>query len=994
MPEPLRFQHYEVARRPDGSPVELGRGAMGITYRAFDTNLRADVALKVISGAYLNSDVARERFLREARAAAAIRHPNVATVFHLGDAEESYFYAMEFVDGETVERLMRRDGAFPTLRALDIASQVARALGAAQKQNLVHRDIKPSNIMLTRDEDDDEDLVKVIDFGLAKTAATTTDGGDAPTLTMGGFLGTPHFASPEQLDERELDVRSDIYSLGVTLFYMLAGEVPFGGSLAQTISRHLQHQPPWEKIATQPTAVRDLLERMMAKNPADRFANPLELRRAIDQVITTVDRDDLEVPGGTQAEPLADASTASLPPAHAETAVAIRAGQRLADRYELLEEIPANPLGRRFRARNVDTNDAVGLILLDPGRLPTSDARNRFEAEISALQAVRHPVILRIDGVEDDPPHTWVTHEWVEGPTLLDEIRGRGPFAPASAADLATGIAAGLAALANARVTCPVLTPASIRLPRTEPGVKIDALNADSIPSISSMAVLADSAIRRLRARGFFTDHPAAEFTYALASIAYEMLSGVRPGGPDQPYVPVPRLSDSANELLRAGLDPRTERRAVVPYAEALATALRGSNSPAPSRDARPAFEPSNHRKLLIAGCAAVVLLGLLLLVLPGSGDESPAPTAEPTPTLADTTPQPTPQPTPTPPPADPVADALVESGDRSAIGDLAGAFAALDTLAPPLATDPRVSLAYENLAARLREDPTDLAPFQTALESAAGANSLSATFLLASFYDQQGRADEAFPLYRAAALAGDAEAMTKTGAAYAAGWGTEQSWPRSIEWFERAAAAGDPAASYALGECYALGKGVEKNPGKAYGYLELAARGYDHILAKTLLGDLYLNGAFGEPNNTEAARLFTEAADQGSLVARAKLGVMIYSGKVVDGQPIEGKPKPSKEGYREAFRIFEAGAAQDHPLSLYYHALLLETGTGTTEKDPATAKAEFIRAARAGEKNAIAWCRRNNVTYEISDLTLPPEPSEQPLPETPQADQTETPAG
>ncbi len=208
MSEPLRFQHYEVARKPDGSPLELGRGAMGITYRAFDTNLRADVALKVISGAYLNSDVARERFLREARAAAAIRHPNVATVFHLGEAEDSYFYAMEFVDGETVEKFMRREGALATVEALEIASQVARALQAAQKQGLVHRDIKPSNIMLTRDEDDDIH-VKVIDFGLAKAASSSSgDGADAPTLTMGGFLGTPHFASPEQLDERELDVRS------------------------------------------------------------------------------------------------------------------------------------------------------------------------------------------------------------------------------------------------------------------------------------------------------------------------------------------------------------------------------------------------------------------------------------------------------------------------------------------------------------------------------------------------------------------------------------------------------------------------------------------------------------------------------------------------------------------------------------------------------------------------------------------------------------------
>ncbi len=986
MSEPLRFQHYEVARKPDGSPVELGRGAMGITYRAFDTNLRADVALKVISGAYLNSDTARERFLREARAAAAIRHPNVATVFHLGDAEESYFYAMEFVDGETVERLMRREGALPTLRALDIASQVARALGAAQKQNLVHRDIKPSNIMLTRDEDDDEDLVKVIDFGLAKAGATNSADGDAPTLTMGGFLGTPHFASPEQLDERELDVRSDIYSLGVTLFYMLAGEVPFGGSLAQTISRQLQHEPPWEKIAAQPTSVRDLVGRMMAKDPADRFANPLELRRAIDATIAAVDRDDLEVPGGSRVEPLPDATTSVPPPASTVTP-SIRAGSQLAGRYELLEEIPASPLGRRFRARNTESGKAVGLILLEPHLLPNPSARNRFEDEIAALQAVRLPVILRIDGIEDDPPQTWITHEWVNGPTLLDEIRGRGPFAPSRAADICEHVAAGLAALAQAGVTCPVLAPTSVRLPPTDPGVKIDPLSPDSISAISSMATLADSSIRRLRARGVFTEHPETEFTYALASIAYEMLSGVRPGGADQPFTPVPSLSEPVNRVLREGLDPRNELRAVTPYAAALTDALRAHktapSTPRPANGKRAKFEPWNRRTLLIAGCATVVLLCLLLLLFPQPSEEDTTslPTPDPTPSTT---------PTPTPPPVDHVAAAIEESGDHAAVGDFQAAFATLTTLDPTDARDPRVSQAYESLSARLRSESTDLTPFEAPLQSAADSDSLSATYLLANLYDQRGLAQQAFPLYLEAAKAGDAEAMTKTGAAYAAGWGTDQSWPQSIDWFTRAAAAGDPSADYALGECYALGKGVPKDTAKAFVHLDLAARAYDHILAKTLLADLYLNGDFGSANNAEAFRLFTEAANQGSLVAKAKLGVMIYSGKVVDGAPIEGKPTPSKEGYREAFQIFAEGAAQDHPLSLYYHALLLNSGTGTPEKDPVTARSQFIRAARAGEKNAIAWCRQNNVAYEINELTPAPAPTDQSLPETPAADATE----
>ena len=161
-----RFEHYELITDKDGKPVELGRGAMGITFKAYDTNLRFPVALKVINSAYLESDTARQRFLREARAAAALRPPNVASVFNLGTDQGSYFYVMEFIDGETVEALVKRKGALEPAEALNIALQVARALAVAAKQQLVHRDLKPSNLMLVDQEG--ETLVKVIDFGLAK----------------------------------------------------------------------------------------------------------------------------------------------------------------------------------------------------------------------------------------------------------------------------------------------------------------------------------------------------------------------------------------------------------------------------------------------------------------------------------------------------------------------------------------------------------------------------------------------------------------------------------------------------------------------------------------------------------------------------------------------------------------------------------------------------------------------------------------------------------
>jgi serine/threonine protein kinase len=130
----------------DGKPIELGRGAMGVTYKAFDVDLRYPVTLKVISERYLGDESARRRFVREARAAASVRHPNVASVFHLGKHGDSYFYAMEFVEGETLESLIQRSGRLKIKLAVEITSQVAAGLAAVHKQKLVHRDIKPSNI--------------------------------------------------------------------------------------------------------------------------------------------------------------------------------------------------------------------------------------------------------------------------------------------------------------------------------------------------------------------------------------------------------------------------------------------------------------------------------------------------------------------------------------------------------------------------------------------------------------------------------------------------------------------------------------------------------------------------------------------------------------------------------------------------------------------------------------------------------------------------------
>jgi serine/threonine protein kinase len=210
-----RFGHYELVRGEDGNPVELGRGGMGVTYKAFDVDLQYPVTLKVISERFLSEQSARLRFLREARAAASIRHPNVASVFHLGRTGQHYFYAMEFVQGETLESLIKRSGRLQIRPALQIATQVAAGLAAVYKQKLVHRDIKPSNIMVSF-EPGGAVTAKIIDLGLAKVV-NEPDSQTAISVP-GGFAGTPEFASPEQFAGVGVDIRSDLYSLGVVLW--------------------------------------------------------------------------------------------------------------------------------------------------------------------------------------------------------------------------------------------------------------------------------------------------------------------------------------------------------------------------------------------------------------------------------------------------------------------------------------------------------------------------------------------------------------------------------------------------------------------------------------------------------------------------------------------------------------------------------------------------------------------------------------------------------
>jgi serine/threonine protein kinase/Flp pilus assembly protein TadD len=288
------FGVYEIDCHADGSFCELGRGAMGVTYRATDTSLQRQVALKIIKTdiAERSAD-ARERFVREARAAAALRHEHIATVYQFGMRLETgqYFYAMELIEGETLDERVHRAGPLDARSTIGIAQQVTSALTAAEKHGLVHRDLKPANLMLINADDPEVmnndqtrskrskiralrkrgiPVVKIIDFGLAKAFHTAAD---PKSLTHDRFVGTPAFASPEQFAHSALDVRSDIYSLGETLWFALTGKTPFAGHTLSEIHRAQEsNRLPVEQFkgAHVPHRLKSLLESMLAFEPASR----------------------------------------------------------------------------------------------------------------------------------------------------------------------------------------------------------------------------------------------------------------------------------------------------------------------------------------------------------------------------------------------------------------------------------------------------------------------------------------------------------------------------------------------------------------------------------------------------------------------------------------------------------------------------------------------------------------------------------------------------
>ncbi len=294
----------------------LGRGAMGQVYLAKDTKFASrSVAVKTVRQDILSSDDLQEgeaiaRFEREAQAAASIQHPNTVSVTDFGDTADGVFYlVMEFVEGETLHRLLRREGTLPVKRAVRLLRQIADGVDAAHDLGILHRDLKPANIFLMQKGKGGDGFIKVGDFGLAKIInQTVTDFSSNATPSSRGIIGTPEFMSPEQMQpEVGVDVRADVYALGTIAYLMLGGKTPFAGDMMQLVMQKIMHKaPPLSSIRTDiPADVEHAIMRSLEINPADRHASVADWIADLEQA--SADVDEARRSGGTRLIILAPA---------------------------------------------------------------------------------------------------------------------------------------------------------------------------------------------------------------------------------------------------------------------------------------------------------------------------------------------------------------------------------------------------------------------------------------------------------------------------------------------------------------------------------------------------------------------------------------------------------------------------------------------------------------------------------------------------------------
>jgi serine/threonine protein kinase/Tol biopolymer transport system component len=498
----------------------LGGGGAGVVYKAEDLKLERLVALKFLSTYRGASEADTRRFLREARASSAVDHPNICTVYEVDETEDGrLFIAMAFCEGETLKRRVER-GPLPLAEAIRIAAQIASGLAAAHAKGIVHRDVKPANVIVGPDG-----RVKIVDFGIAKLA-------DQSRLTRDGTaVGTAGYMAPEQIRGETIDLRTDVWALGVVLYEMVTGRTPFPGENDHERIRGILAREP-EAMAVlrpgMPPRLPAIVARALAKGAGDRYATMESMREDL-----------LAVAGGLGVSVPVESLDPTLRdfPSSASAAVSSVLGDadhlvgRTLAHYRVLEYIGGGGMGVVYKAEDLRLARTVALKFLPPELTRDPDAKARFLQEARSASVLDHPNICTIHEVgETDDGRLYLAMPSYDGETLRRRIE-RAPIPIDEAIDIAEQIARGLAKAHRGGIVHRDIKPANIMV--TSDGV-VKILDFGLAKLVGAAAITRTGSsvgtpayMSPEQARGEDVDHRTDLWSFGI--VLYEMVAGRRP---------------------------------------------------------------------------------------------------------------------------------------------------------------------------------------------------------------------------------------------------------------------------------------------------------------------------------------------------------------------------------------------------------------------------------------------------------------------------------
>src|SRR6266404_3656984 len=564
--EKVRFGNFEVMNDPEGRPVLLGKGTFGRTYQARHCFLDTIVALKIITERYVADATVRQRFLTEARAVAKLSHPHIARLYDFGEMDGVLHYAMEYCGGGSLADYVANKGPLPLRQTIEIAQQISGALKCAHTAGFIHRDLKPSNIMLTTP--DGPPFAKLIDFGLVQPSVPGATRSFAEDQSADGarFLGTPLFASPEQLREEPMDVRTDLFSLGMTLWFLMAGRAPESGSSAEIAASRLNRESYAARLpANLPPQFRDVLGRLLEKDRKNRFATAADVFKAFNACAAALGfrrARDYTDPAATLEWEDAEATESGPPdftkvePAELESVEA-----ELSSQFNVVARINEDFTGLNYVAEEVGKKGAMSILhVLHPMLLEDGPALERFRVHIAQLMRVDVAEIVRPKAIKRYSDYVAVISDKPGGTDLLGVLRTERTVPLVEAAPLLEKIADVCDRLCAAGLPGAQLAPGRIFLDSANDGLsKAQARLCPRFLAVSEATELArmnepEDTSSTMTIYMLADPGRADNMAEHFASLVYRAVAGrncpVAASVSTQAYVAIPGLSEQSNRIL------------------------------------------------------------------------------------------------------------------------------------------------------------------------------------------------------------------------------------------------------------------------------------------------------------------------------------------------------------------------------------------------------------------------------------------------------------